>query len=170
MDCRRPAILFSTQAPDDPCERINITFGSFSIQAFQLKEHEALAQKTAAAFSNALCTAKYMYNQPEISTEQTRNCSVTVYLAVTSQCYSTEPYPDLSGKKAPTGRVAGIEIRVDPSLLATVTRPSKSGSGQVTMTVTVPQDSNKRKIQSNEGAPRNKRQYRSGKPKGDQKE
>ena len=37
---------------------------------------------------------------------------------------------DLSGKVAPpTGRVAG-------------TRPSKSGNGQATMTVTVPQDSN----------------------------
>ena len=43
MDCRGPAILFSTQAPDDPRERINITSRSFSIQAFQLKEHEALA-------------------------------------------------------------------------------------------------------------------------------
>ena len=50
--------------------------------------------------------------------------------------------------------------------LATVTRPSKSGSGQATMTVTVPQD-NKGKVHSNEGAPRNKRQCRWGKPKGD---
>ena len=47
--------------------------------------------------------------------------SVTVYLAATPQSYSTKPYPgseavvDLSGKVAPlTGRVAGIEIRVDP--------------------------------------------------------
>ena len=38
------------------------------------------------------------------------------------------------------------------------------------MTVTVPQDSNKCKIQSNEGAPLNKRQRKSGKTRGDQKE
>ena len=38
------------------------------------------------------------------------------------------------------------------------------------MTVTVPQDSNKRKDQSNEGAPCNKRQHRLRKPKRDQKE
>ena len=35
----------------------------------QLKEHEALARKTAAVFSNALSMAEYVYNQPEISDE-----------------------------------------------------------------------------------------------------
>ena len=55
--------------PDDPRERVDITSGSFSIHASQLKENEALARKTAAAFSNALSLAKYLYNQPEISEE-----------------------------------------------------------------------------------------------------
>ena len=55
--------------PDNPCERVDITSGSFSIHASQLKEHEALARKTAAAFSNALSIAGYVYNQPEISDE-----------------------------------------------------------------------------------------------------
>ena len=36
---------------------------------------------------------------------------------------------------------------------ATATTPSKSGDGQTTVTVTVPQDSIKRKVQSNEGTP-----------------
>ena len=39
---------------------------------------------------------------------------------------------------------------------ATITKPSKSRDGQTTMTVTVPQDSNKRKVQSNEEAPQSK--------------
>ena len=51
-----------------------------------------------------------------------------------------------------------------------ITQPSKSGNGQATMTVTVPQDSNKHQVQSNEGAPRSKRQRRSGKPRSDKKE
>ena len=38
------------------------------------------------------------------------------------------------------------------------------------MTVTVLQDSNKRPVQSSEGAPRSKRQRRSRKPRGDKKE
>ena len=41
----------------------------FSIHASQLVEHEALARKIAAAFSNALSIAKYVYDQPEISEE-----------------------------------------------------------------------------------------------------
>ena len=40
---------------------------------------------------------------------------------------------------------------------ATVTKPCKSGDGHATMTVTVPEDSNKHKVQINEGAPRAKR-------------
>ena len=39
-----------------------------------------------------------------------------------------------------------------------------------TVTVTVPQDSNKCMVQSYEGAPPAKRQYRAGKPKGDKKQ
>ena len=37
--------------PDDPRERVDITSGSFSIPAFQLKEHEALARKTEQPFA-----------------------------------------------------------------------------------------------------------------------
>ena len=57
--------------PDGPCEQVNITSGLFSLHASQLKEHKALAlaSKTAAAFSNALSIAEYVYNQPEISEE-----------------------------------------------------------------------------------------------------
>ena len=50
---------------------LNVTSGSFSLHAYQLNEHEALARKTAAAFSNALSLAENVYNQPEIS-EETR--------------------------------------------------------------------------------------------------
>ena len=55
--------------PDDPCERIDVTSGLFSLHAFHLKEHEAVARKTAAALSNALSIAEYVYNQPEVSEE-----------------------------------------------------------------------------------------------------
>ena len=37
--------------------------------ASQLKEHEAVARKTAAALSTALSIAEYVYNQPELSEE-----------------------------------------------------------------------------------------------------
>ena len=57
--------------PDDLHELIDITSRWFSLHASQLKEHEALARKAAAALSNALCLAEYIYNQPEIS-EETR--------------------------------------------------------------------------------------------------
>ena len=78
-------------------------------------------------------------------------------------------------------RGAGIEVRVNlplwpqlldcPSLeMATVTRLSKFGDGQATMTVTVPQDSNKRKVQRNEGASHAKRPCRGGKFRGDEKQ
>ena len=50
---------------------LSVTSGSFSLHASQLKEHEALARKTAAAFSNALSLAEYVYNEPKIS-EETR--------------------------------------------------------------------------------------------------
>ena len=39
------------------------------------------------------------------------------------------------------------------ALSATTTKPSKFGYGLETMTVTVPQDLNKRKVHSNEGTP-----------------
>ena len=55
--------------PDDPRERIDVTSGSFSLNASQLKEQEAVARKTAAAFSNGLSIAEYVYNQPELSEE-----------------------------------------------------------------------------------------------------
>ena len=54
--------------PDDPREWIDITSGSFSCFPC-FPEHEALAQKTAVAFRNALSIAEYVYNQPEISEE-----------------------------------------------------------------------------------------------------
>ena len=41
---------------------------------------------------------------------------------------------------------------------STVTQPFKSENGQATMTVTVPQEPNKRQVQTHEGAPRSKRQ------------
>ena len=41
---------------------------------------------------------------------------------------------------------------------STFIRLSKSGNGQATMTVTVPQEPNKRQVQTHEGSPRSKRQ------------
>ena len=101
-----------------------------------------------------------------------RASSVTVYPAATPQSYSTKPYPGRGRsfrKGGSSYRKSGMDrdqSRSTPS--ATDTRPSKSGGGHATMTATVPQDSNKRKVQSNEGAPRSKRQRKSGKPNGDQ--
>ena len=66
------------------------------------------------------------------------------------------------------GKVAGISFRVDPPLWP-VTKPSKSEDGQATMTVTVPQDLNKHKVQSSKGAPRAKCPCKAGKPRGDKK-
>ena len=103
-----------------------------------------------------------------------RASTVTVYPAATPQSYSTKPYPGRGRsfrKGSSSYRKSGRnrdQSRSTPS--ATVTRLSISGSSQATMTVTVPQDSNKRKVQSNEGAPCSKRQSKLGKPKGDQKE
>ena len=82
--------------------------------------------------------------------------SVTVYLAAHPQTCSTKPYTGRckSFKKGFSsyrrGGRDGDQSRSTPS--ATVTKPSKSGDGQATMSVTVPQDSNKRRVQSNEGA------------------
>ena len=58
---------------------------------------------------------------------------------------------DPSGKVAPpTGEVARIGIRVDPPLHPQVTQPSKSGKGQATMTVAVPQELNKHQVQTHD--------------------
>ena len=70
--------------PEDPRERIDITSGSFSPHASQLKEHEALARKTAVAFSNALSIAEYVYNQPEISEES--GVGLTVHNHMLMRC------------------------------------------------------------------------------------
>ena len=64
--------------PDDPHERVDITSGSFSIHASQLKEHEALARKTVAAFSNALSIAEYVYNWLLISLRNPRQAYTTL--------------------------------------------------------------------------------------------
>ena len=80
-----------------------------------------------------------------------RASSVTVDPAPTPQPYSTKPYPGRGRsfrKGGSSYRKSGRDrdqSRSTPS--ATVTRPSKSGSSQATMTVTVPQDSNKRQVQ-----------------------
>ena len=79
----------------------------------------------------------------------------------------TQAMAGLLGSVAPPiGEVAGIEIRVDPPSWP----PLPNCPSQATITVKVPQDSNKRKVQSNEGAPRSKRQRRAGKPKSDKKQ
>ena len=100
--------------------------------------------------------------------------SVIVYPAATPQSYSIKPYPG-SGRSFRKGGSSYRKIgrdrdqtRSTPS--ATFTKPSKSGSGQAKVTVTVPQDWNKRNFQSNEGAPHNKCHHRSDKTKGDKKE
>ena len=227
--------------PDDPRERVDITSGLFSIPASQLKEHEALASKTAAAFSNALSVAEYVYNRPEISEEsklglhhqkldlvacanfawrsvhnhmlmrcsvalnnlsktippidsdqrvallhtpfkgttlfggelakiyranKEHASSVTVYPAAPPQTYSTKPYTGCLLRKVapPIGRVAGIEIRVDLPLRPNVWRWSGHRDCYCA------QDSNKCKVQSNEGAPRAKHLRRGGKSRGDKKQ
>ena len=73
--------------------------------------------------------------------------------------------------------MAGIGIEVDPPFRLQLLNRPKSGSGQATMTghhdyhktatMTVPQEPNKHHVQSHEGAPRSKRQHRSGKRKSD---
>ena len=56
--------------PEDPREWIDITSGSFSLHAPQLKEHENLARKTAAAFSNAL---SIVYSRIHVHVQSTRD-------------------------------------------------------------------------------------------------
>ena len=54
---------------DDPLHVADISAGSFSINASQLLELEALSRKTAAAISSVLSIEEYVHNQPEISDE-----------------------------------------------------------------------------------------------------
>ena len=100
--------------------------------------------------------------------------SLTVYPAATPQSNSIKLYQSRGRSFRKGGssyrKILGDRDQSRSTPSATFTKPSKSGSGQETMTVTVPQESNKRKVQSNDGAPRNKCQRRSRKPKGDQKE
>ena len=60
------------------------------------------------------------------------------------------------------------QSRSTPS--ATVAKQSKSRDGQATMTVTVPQDLKKGRVQSNEGASRAKSPRQGGKSRGDKKQ
>ena len=102
-----------------------------------------------------------------------RASSLTVYPAAHPQTYSTKPctgrgrsFKKDSSSYRKVGRDRG-QSRCTPS--AMVTWPSKSGEGQAHMTVTVPQDSNKRKVQSNEGS-QAKHPRRGGKSRGDKKQ
>ena len=86
--------------------------------------------------------------------------SMIVYPAATPQSYSIKPYPG-SGRSFRKGGSSYRKIGRDrdqsrSTRSATFTKLSKSGSGQAKLAVTVNQDWNKRKVQNNEGAPRNK--------------
>ena len=67
-----------------------------------------------------------------------------------SSNYALQPY---------TGRCKSIrEVTQDTSApFATITKPPQISDGQTTMTVTVPQDSNKRKVQSHDEGPHAKK-------------
>ena len=56
--------VYVPRDPDDPRIRIDISAGSVSMTVSQLIEEEALARKNAAAASNALSMAEYIYNYP----------------------------------------------------------------------------------------------------------
>ena len=81
---------------------------------------------------------------------------VTLYPAAPPQTYSTKPCTGRgkSFKKGSSSNRRGGRDRDQSrsTCSATVIKPSKSADGQATMIVTVPQESNKRKVQSNEGA------------------
>ena len=106
--------------------------------------------------------------------DKERASSVTVYPAAPTQSYTTKPYTGRGRsfrKGGSSYRRSGRDrdrSRSAPS--STVTRPCKSGDGQATMTVTVPQEPNKRQVQTHEGAPRSKCQRKSGKHKSNKKE
>ena len=54
---------------EQPREELSTGRATFLYFKHGLEHHEALARKTAAAFSNALSIAEYVYNQQEISEE-----------------------------------------------------------------------------------------------------
>ena len=66
---KNPLFCLLKKHPDVLREWIEVTSGLFSLHASQLKEHKALARKTAAAFSNALSIA----NMCTISQRSLRN-------------------------------------------------------------------------------------------------
>ena len=76
-----------------------------------------------------------------------RASSVTVYPAASPQTYFTEPYTGRGRsfrKGGSSYRRGGRDRDQSKSTpLATATKPSMSGDGHATKTVTVPQDSNK---------------------------
>ena len=88
--------------------------------------------------------------------------------------YSTRPYvgrgrsfTDRRGYKKSSGRGRG-QGRSTPSAMST--KPGRSKEGQATLTVSVPLDSNKRKVESRDNTPqtprKNKRDFRGGKNQG----
>ena len=98
----------------------------------------------------------------------------TVYQAAPPQSYTTKPYIGRGSSFNKGGsfyrRSGGDRDRSRSAPSSTVTQPSKSGDGLATMTVTLPQEPNKRQLQTPEGAPRSKRQCKSGKHKSNKKE
>ena len=103
-----------------------------------------------------------------------RASSVTVFPAAIPQSYASKPYIGCgrSFRKGSSSYRRSGEYR-DWSRSApasTVTRPSRSGEGRSTMTVTVPQEPNKRSVQTHEDAPRSKRSRKLGKHKSNRKE
>ena len=100
--------------------------------------------------------------------------SVTVYPAAIPQSYASNPYIG----RGRSFRKGGFSYRRSGEYrdwsrsapVSTVTRPSRSGEGRSTMTVTVPQEPNKRSVQTHEDAPRSKRSRKLGKHKSNRKE
>ena len=91
-----------------------------------------------------------------------------------SHTYATKPYTGhgKSFRKSVYSYKRGgwdrDHARSTPS--ATITKPSKSGGGQTTMAVTVPQDSNKHKVQSHEKTILSKHARRGGRGRGNKKQ
>ena len=56
--------VYVPRDPDDPLVKMDISAGSVSMTASQLIEEKSLARKNAAAASNALSMAEYIYNYP----------------------------------------------------------------------------------------------------------
>ena len=105
-----------------------------------------------------------------------RSSSVTVYPVATPKSYASKPYigRGRSFRKGGSSYRRSGEYR-DRSRprsapASTVTQPSRSGEGRSIMTVTVPQEPNKRSVQTHEDAPRSKRSLKLGKHKSNKKE